>query len=105
MNYTNIVQLAKECSDLDVAKNRTDLYRVLDYFRNNVASTLDVVKATGILRNSITWYVSKLEKEGLLKVVCIKHDRTTGYMAKHYSADPSQWKCQVSQQLSLFGNG
>ena len=80
-----------------------DLYRVFEYFCYNVGSTLDAALATGILRNSITWYVSKLEKEGLLKVVCIKHDRTTGYMAKHYSADSSQWKHQVEQQLSLFG--
>lgn len=86
------------------ANNRTDYYKVLEYYCYNVGSTLDAAKATGILRNSITWYVSRLEKEGLLKVVCIKRDRTTGYMAKHYSADPCKWKCQNAQQLSLFGH-
>lgn len=104
MNYTDLVQLAKECPNLVETINRTDLYKVLDYFHHNVGSTLDAAIATGVLRNSITWYVSKLEKEGLLKVVCIKHDRTTGYMAKHYSAAPSRWRCQVVRQLSLFGN-
>lgn len=101
---TNLIQAAKECSDLVETKNRTDLNRVLEYFRCNVGSTLDAAKASGILRNSITWYVSRLEKEALLKVVCIKQDRTTGYMAKHYSAEPSQWKHQVMQLPLLFEN-
>jgi len=86
------------------ANNRTDYYKVLEYYCYNVGSTLDAAKATGILRNSITWYVSRLEKDGLLQVVCIKRDCTTGHMAKHYSANPSQWKFHMSQQLSLFGN-
>lgn len=86
------------------ANNCPDLNRVLEYYFYNVGSTLDAAKATGILRNSITWYVSRLEKEGLLKVVCIELDRNTGYMAKHYSADPCKWKCQNAQQLSLFGH-
>lgn len=86
------------------ANNRTDYHKVIEFFCHNVGSTLDAARAIGILRNSITWYVSRLEKKGLLQVVCIKRDRTTGYMAKHYSADTRQWKCQVSQQLSLFEN-
>lgn len=104
MNYTNLVQLSKKCPDLVEANNCTDLYRVLEYYRYNVGTTLDAARATGILRNSITWYVSRLEKEGFLQVVCVKRDKTTGYMAKHYCADTSQLKCQISQQLSLFGN-
>ena len=103
MNNTNCVQHSKGYPNFVDAENRTDLYKVLEYFRYNVGSTLDAAKATGILRNSITWYVSRLEREGLLQVICIKHDRTTGYMAKHYSAAPSQWKHQVVKQLSLFG--
>ncbi len=86
------------------ANNRTDYYKVLEYYRYNVGTTLDAAKATGILRNSITWYVSRLEKEGLLKVVCIKHDSTTGYIAKHYSAEPSQWENKVVQLPLLFEN-
>jgi len=86
------------------ANNCTDLHRVFEYYRYKVGSTLDAALATGILRNSITWYVSRLEKKGLLQVVCIKRDKTTGYMAKHYCADTRQWKCQVSRQLSLFEN-
>ena len=102
MNYTNFVQLSKVCPNLVETNNCTDLNRVLEYYRYKIGSTLDAAKATGILRNSITWYVSRLEKKGLLQVVCIKRDKTTGYMAKHYCADTRQWKCQVSQQLSLF---
>lgn len=86
------------------ANNCSDLNRVLEYYRYNVGSTLDAAKVTGILRNSITWYVSQLEKDQLLQVVCIKRDCTTGHMAKHYSADPNQWKYQNAQQLSLFGH-
>lgn len=85
------------------ANNRTDYHKVIEFFRHKVGSTLDAARATGILRNSITWYVSRLEKKGLLQVVCIKRDRTTGYIAKHYSAEPGKWKNQT-QQLSLFGH-
>lgn len=86
------------------ANNRTDYHKVIEFFRHNVGSTLDAARAIGILRNSITWYVSRLEKKGLLQVVCIKRDRTTGYMAKHYSAVSSQWESKSAEQLSLFGN-
>ena len=102
MNYTNFVQLSKVCPNLVETNICTDLNRVLEYYRYNVGSTLDAAKATGILRNSITWHVARLKKDGLIQVVCIKSDLTTGYMAKHYSADPNQWKSQDAQQLSLF---
>lgn len=104
MNYTNFVQLSKVCPNLVETNNCTDLNRVLEYYRYKIGSTLDAAIATGILRNSITWYVSRLEKKGLLQVVCIKRDRTTGYMSKHYSAVSSQWESKSAEQLSLFGN-
>lgn len=71
--------------------NPKDLYKILDFFRYKVGTTLDAALGTGILRNSITWYVSYLENEGLLQAVSIKRDRTTGYKAKHYSANPALW--------------
>ena len=104
MNYTNFVQLSKVCPNLVETNNCTDLNRVLEYYRYNVGSTLDAAKATGILRNSITWHVARLKKDGLIQVVCIKSDLTTGYMAKHYSAVSSQWESKSAEQLSLFGN-
>ena len=100
---TDLISFTKECPNVVEANNCTDLYRVFEYYRYNIGSTLDAAKATGILRNSITWYVSRLEKKGLLQVVCIKRDRTTGYIAKHYSAEPGKWKNQT-QQLPLFGH-
>lgn len=89
--------------DATKVHNPKDLCKILDYFRYKVGTTLDAALATGILRNSITWYVAYLENAGLLQAVCIKRDRTTGYKAKHYSADPGQWTQQPPQYPSLFG--
>ncbi len=94
---------------IDAAKvhNPKDLCKILDYFRYTTGSTLDAALATGILRNSITWYVAYLENAGLLQPICIKRDRTTGYKAKHYSADPTLWpqvdEPAAPQYPSLFG--
>ena len=96
---------ARGVNVIDAAKvhNPKDLCKILDYFRYKVGTTLDAALDTGILRNSITWYVAYLENAGLLQAVCIKRDRTTGYKAKHYSADPAQWKQRPPQYPSLFG--
>ena len=94
---------------IDAAKvhNPKDLCKILDYFRYTTGSTLDAALATGILRNSITWYVAYLENAGLLQPICIMRDRTTGYKAKHYSADPTLWpqmdEPAAPQYPSLFG--
>lgn len=94
---------------IDAAKvhNGKDLCKILDYFRYKVGTTLDAALATGILRNSITWYVAYLENAGLLQPICIMRDRTTGYKAKHYSADPTLWpqmdEPAAPQYPSLFG--
>lgn len=101
---TNLIQAAKECPNLVETNNGTDLHRVLEYFSCNVGTTLDAARATGILRNSITWYVSRLEKKGLLQVVCFKRDCTTGYMAKHYRVVYKQQESKSAEQLSLFGH-
>lgn len=100
---------AEGVSVIDAAKvhNPKDLCKILDYFRYTTGSTLDAALATGILRNSITWYVAYLENAGLLQPICIKRDRTTGYKAKHYSADPALWpqvdEPAAPQYPSLFG--
>lgn len=83
--------------------NIKDLTKVLDYFRYTTGTTLDCMLATGVLRNSITWYISYLQSIGALQTVCRQPDRHTGRFAKHYSADPSQWRKTNYQQLSLFG--
>jgi hypothetical protein len=82
-----------------------DLTKVLEFFRYKVGTTLDCALATKVLRNSITWYVDYLIKVGLLKVVKIAKDSTTGYFAKHYSADEAQWGDdeETDCQLNLFG--
>lgn len=78
--------------------------KVLEYFRYNVGTSLDCATATGVLRNNITWYIAELEELGLLCAICRKPDTTTGFMAKHYSADRTKWKEPPHwQQLSLFG--
>lgn len=90
---------------IDSAKleNPKDITKILDYFRYKVGTTLDAMLATGVLRNSITWYVAQLEDLGLLQVVCVKPDTHTGFKAKYYSADPSKWNHHKAKELSLFG--
>lgn len=97
----------KPCSPIRDAKvgNSKDICKVLDYFRYKVGTTLDCALATGILRNSITWYVQDLIDEGLLQSIGRRKDATTGYQSNHYSADKSKWVHRVPVQLSLFGEG
>jgi len=79
-----------------------DIDKVLEYFRYTTGTTLDAMLDTGILRNSITWYVRDLEKLGLLQAIARKADTHTGRMAKYYSANPELWVRQKSRQLSLW---
>ena len=83
-----------------------DICKILAYFRYKTATTLDAMLATGVLRNSITWYVRDLERLGELQSVCTMPDRHTKRMAKYYSADRSKWP-QKSQkrELGLFDFG
>ena len=43
-----------------------DICKVFLYFRYNVGTSLDCAIATGVLRNSVTYYVDYLEKQRLL---------------------------------------
>ncbi len=81
--------------------NPADLAKVLNYFRQTVGTTLDCMFDTGILRNSITYYVSALETAGLLQAIYQAPDRRTHCMAKHYSADPTKWRKAPDTQLSI----
>lgn len=82
-----------------------DICKVLDYFQYKVGTSLDCALATGILRNSITWYIADLEEEGLWQAIGRAKDATTGYHANHYTADKSKWVHRGQVQLSLFGEG
>lgn len=80
-----------------------DVCKVLDYFRYKVGTSLDVALSTGILRNSVTWYIAQLEELGELQAVCVRPDRHTGFKAKHYSADPAKWPhMPLKRELDLF---
>lgn len=68
-----------------------DICKVFLYFRYNVGTSLDCAIATGVLRNSVTYYVDYLEKQRLLGVAYVRKDKNTGYKAKHYTADKSKW--------------
>lgn len=83
-------------------RNPKDIEKLLDYFRYTTGTTLDAMLATGILRNSITYYVSDLEKMGVLQAMFRKRDIHTGRMAKHYSANPKNLKPKFDPQLTLF---
>ena len=82
-----------------------DIDKVYEFFRYTIGTTLDCAIATGVLRNSITYYVADLENLDLLKAVHKAPDSTTGRIAKHYSADPEEWKHLPTGyvQLDLFG--
>lgn len=81
--------------------NPADLTKVLNYFRQTVGTTLDCMFDTGILRNSITYYVSRLETAGLLHAIYEAPDRRTHFKAKHYSADPAKWRKVPDKQLAI----
>lgn len=84
------------------ANSTKDLERVFQYFRYTLGTSLDCAISTKILRNSITWYIAYLESQGMLQAVKIAKDSTTGFMAKHYSADPKLWRKERNVQLDLF---
>lgn len=84
------------------ANKTKDLERVFQYFRYTLGTSLDCANSTRILRNSITWYIAYLESQGMLQAVKIAKDSTTGFMAKHYSADPKLWVKERCVQLELF---
>lgn len=79
---------------IDTAKiaSGKQIDKVLSFFRYNVGTSLDCSRATGVLRNNITWYIADLEEMGMLHAIEKRPDRTTGFPAKHYSADPTIWK-------------
>lgn len=86
-------------------KESKDIDKVCTFFRYTTATTLDAAIATGILRNSITWYVSILEGLGMLQAVKRLPDKHTGRMAKYYSANPGLWHQALRPQpiqLDLF---
>lgn len=85
--------------------NTKDLAKVLEYFRYTTATTLMCFLATGILRNSVTWYVSFLEEAGMLRVAKKAADPYTGRMAKYYTADESKFPKVQCVQLNLFKEG
>ena len=82
--------------------NTKDLFKVLEYFRYTTATTLMCFLATGILRNSLTWYVKFLEEAGMLRVAKKAADPFTGRVAKYYTADESKFPKVQCVQLDLF---
>lgn len=97
--------------ELDFAKlakpeeNPKDFKRIYFWFKKNVGTTLDAALATGILRNSITYYVDHLETAGLLQAIHKDYDKTTHRIAKHYTANQTLWAKPKYVQLSLFDEG
>ncbi len=98
-NYSSTVNLIIDHTKVHKEK---DMTKVLEYFRYKTETTLSCAVETGILRNSITYYVSFLEHAGLLQAVAVEPDRRTGFHAKHYSSDPKKWGKPRYVELSLF---
>ena len=81
----------------------SDLSKVYRYFLNNVATSLECAFAVDRLRNSVTWYIDRLEQCGKLMVVRRGRDPYTGRTAKLYTADRSKWpERKPDPQLTLF---
>lgn len=102
-NKNNGVVKVLECATK--VDNSKDIDKVCAFFRYKTATTLDAAIETGILRNSITWYVSILEGLGMLQAVKRWPDTRTGRMAKYYSANPGLWHQSLRPQpiqLNLF---
>lgn len=102
-NEKKVAEATPLMNDTSKVHNPKDLAKVLEYFRYKVGTSLDAMLATGILRNSITWYIVQLEDAGLLQAIYVDRDKHTGFRAKHYSADPTRWqKSLKNRQLELF---
>nr|WP_315346881.1 hypothetical protein [Hoylesella enoeca] len=94
---------ATPIKDTTKITNEKDITKVFEFYRYKTGTTLDCMLETGILRNSITWYVRDLEQMGELRAVCRKKDIHTKRIAKYYSANPDEWKPSRYKQLNLFG--
>lgn len=81
--------------------NFPDIDKLLEFFTRTSATTLEAMAGTGILRNSITYYVRHLERNGSIVVIGKRLDRLTGRPAKVYTAAPAIMKAK-SDQLSLW---
>lgn len=95
---------ATPIKDTTKVSKEKDITKVFEFFRYTTATTLDCMLATGILRNSITWYIRDLEAMGEIQAVCRKRDIHTKRVAKYYSANRDKWqKKPQRQELNLFG--
>ncbi len=94
----------KPCSPTHGAKvaKQKDICKVFAFFQYKVGTSLDCALATGILRNSITWYIQDLIDEGLLQSIGRSKDATTCYQANYYTADKSKWVHRGPVQLNLW---
>ena len=90
-------------NDKSKISNKKDIEVVYQFFRYTIGTTLDCSLSTGILRNSITYYVRDLEDLNLLRAIYKSFDKHTHRTAKHYSANPDEWANIPKTQLSLFG--
>ncbi|MGI6244011.1 MAG: hypothetical protein ACOYJK_10885 [Prevotella sp.] len=94
---------ATPSTDSTKVDNSKDITKVFEFFQYTTGTTLDCMLATGVLRNSITWYVRDLERMGELQAVCRKKDVHTRRLAKYYSANKDEWKPSKYVQLNIFG--
>lgn len=90
---------------IEICKNRGRDFRLtLEYFCKHIGTSLDCAFETGILRNSITYYIQHLERAGLLRAMYKAPDSRTGCKAKHYSANPAYWYNYECNNLKSNGN-
>ena len=103
MNKEKRAANATPIKDTANVRKEKDITKVFEFFRYTTGTTLDCMLATGVLRNSITWYIKDLEAIGEIKAVCRKRDIHTKQMAKYSSANPNEWQPSRYRQLDIFG--
>lgn len=101
--HTGATPIPDTAPTIDGAKvhNPKDFAKVYDYFYNIVGTTLDCMIETGIVRWSITWYVSQMQSQGLIQIIKRDRDQHTGCKAAYYSTNPELWK-NIKREPTLF---
>lgn len=81
--------LPNQKSEEDLLSSQTK--RVFLFLRNKLTTASDVEEQTGVKQKSITRIKRKLEKEGLLQVICKDSCPVTGYKAMFITTDRNKF--------------
>jgi len=86
----------------DKNKHLAELKQVYLYLFRHSATMKEVDRATGIMRESICWYLRKLRKRDLLYIVGKRLCKVTKHMAIEWTTDPQKVLKPDANQLKIF---